>query len=38
VVHHLRDPPDRYDTAIQTDNWSLWRRERIVVTDIEVYS
>ena len=28
--------PDQYDSAIE--RWSLWRRERIVVEGIEVYS
>lgn len=31
-------PPEKYETSIQTDYWSLWRRERVVVTGIEVYS
>jgi hypothetical protein len=31
-------PPEDYKFAIQTDRWSLTRRERVVVTGVEVYS
>jgi hypothetical protein len=30
-------PPGDYESTIQTDNWSLTRRERVVVTGIGVY-
>lgn len=31
-------PPEKYETSIQTERWSLTRRERVIVTSVEVYS
>jgi hypothetical protein len=30
-------PPEDYEQSIQNDRWSLTRRERAVITEIEVY-